>query len=623
MKRTLLILGMASLTAAPQRGFPTTFKNVEKELSELLTEAEHSAHEAVVGTETALDDIPSILKAYEDSFKARYAIEQPGAHSFIEAQVSSSLNESAFLAGRSAHTKKALNSLFPDMTPLPRVGYCGSGGGIRAMYETLGCLNGLDQLGLLDTLIYASGLSGSTWALNPWVASKKSVKDYTTDLIPSLTEPLAVQIKNMSEDDLYDLLILLGRTYYNKRELSAVDIYGGLTCHLFLKNSVVAPYQFNLSDLQPQIIDGSFPHIISTSVLGANETNTEEFGHKPTYEFTPFTSGSFETECFVPTWALARVFNNGQSQKITPKVLFPEANILLSAAEKLVPSSIESLRELYALIKQYEDTPYYGHEVPLGFIMGICGSAFSTDMFNALFELYQLLKPGAISPSFQAPLTLIIEIVQEALEKGIGVLGKKLSKGKLTTQEITAYLKNNQLAAAHLPNMRYNLSTDPFDQLETITLVDGGFDLMKLNRANLGIVPLLNRDLDLIIINDASADNAGGAALRAAEEVAHLIKKPFPRVDYTGIETKIATLIVDNDNLKAPVIVYMPGIANSTYNIAIDPKDSCYETQIFQYPREQAENLIGLIKYNTISSKDLIIKAYQIAAHRKKLLKQE
>ena len=618
MKRLLsLVLVISPLIGAPSRG---AFKQVKEELGELLNEAEYVAHEAVVGTEEAISDIPSIIKAYEDSLKVRYAIEQPGKHSSTEAKVSSSLSESEFIAQRITHTEEALKSVFPDMEILPRVGFCGSGGGVRAMYEALGSLTALDKLGLLDTVIYASGLSGSTWALNPWVASKKSVNSYVTDLMPRLTCSLANQVKDLTKDDLYDLLLVLGRTYYTKRELSVIDIYGALLSHLFLRNCVASPYEFNLSRLQPQIQDGSYPQVISTSVLG--DTINSEFGHKPTYEFTPLTSGSFETACFVPIWSLARVFKEGISQEVEPRALFPEAGLLLSAAEKLAPTSIKTLEELYTLIKKYENIAYYGHEIPLGFIMGICGSAFSTDMFNALLELYQLLEPGAIDPSLQGPLKVVIEIVQDLLEETIGILGEKLSKGKLTAQEIIEYLNNNQLAAAHIPNMRYQLTTEPFDQLETITLVDGGFDLMNLDRVNLGIVPLLYRDLDLILINDASGDNQGGSALRAAEKVAQLLNRPFPKVDYDGIDRRVATLIVDDENLKAPVLVYMPGIANKDYNPAVDPQDSCYEAQVFQYPLEQAENLFGLIEYNTVSSKELIMQGYQIASQRKQLLKQ-
>lgn len=43
------------------------------------------------------------------------------------------------------------------------VAVLGSGGGTRAMSSLYGSLAGLQELGLLDTVTYLSGVSGSTW----------------------------------------------------------------------------------------------------------------------------------------------------------------------------------------------------------------------------------------------------------------------------------------------------------------------------------------------------------------------------------------------------------------------------------------------------------------------------
>lgn len=46
---------------------------------------------------------------------------------------------------------------------VPVVAVLGSGGGTRAMSSLYGSLAGLQELGLLDTVTYLSGVSGSTW----------------------------------------------------------------------------------------------------------------------------------------------------------------------------------------------------------------------------------------------------------------------------------------------------------------------------------------------------------------------------------------------------------------------------------------------------------------------------
>lgn len=46
---------------------------------------------------------------------------------------------------------------------VPVVAVLGSGGGVRAMSAFYGSLAGLQELGILDTVTYLSGVSGSTW----------------------------------------------------------------------------------------------------------------------------------------------------------------------------------------------------------------------------------------------------------------------------------------------------------------------------------------------------------------------------------------------------------------------------------------------------------------------------
>ena len=54
-------------------------------------------------------------------------------------------------------------------TPLPQTAVCFSGGGTRSMAATVGQLRGLVALGLLDRVGYLSCVSGSTWAVVPYL----------------------------------------------------------------------------------------------------------------------------------------------------------------------------------------------------------------------------------------------------------------------------------------------------------------------------------------------------------------------------------------------------------------------------------------------------------------------
>ena len=39
--------------------------------------------------------------------------------------------------------------------------------------------------------------------------------------------------------------------------------------------------------------------------------------------------------------------------------------------------------------------PYYGRELPLSFYLGVCGSAFFANRYNAVRELYMRLAPAS------------------------------------------------------------------------------------------------------------------------------------------------------------------------------------------------------------------------------------
>ncbi|KAL0194258.1 hypothetical protein M9458_012554, partial [Cirrhinus mrigala] len=63
----------------------------------------------------------------------------------------------------------------PDV---PNIALLGSGGGQRAMVGLLGSLVELDKAGLLDCILYLSGVSGSTWCM----ASLYKEPDWSTKL---------------------------------------------------------------------------------------------------------------------------------------------------------------------------------------------------------------------------------------------------------------------------------------------------------------------------------------------------------------------------------------------------------------------------------------------------------
>ena len=63
-----------------------------------------------------------------------------------------------------------------------------------------------------------------------------------------------------------------------------------------------------------------------------------------------------------------------------------------------------------------------------------------------------------------------------------------------------------------------------------LPLVDAGFEMLHGNRLNIGIVPLLYRRSEVIIICDSSQDLEGAPSLRAAAQLAQALNLPFPSI---------------------------------------------------------------------------------------------
>ena len=90
-------------------------------------------------------------------------------------RLSSSINkkEEQYIKARMKKIKDALEKLLPNYKEkidflykkgeLPRIAFCGSGGGYRAMIATLGAFYGAQESNIVNTVLYNAGLSGSTF----------------------------------------------------------------------------------------------------------------------------------------------------------------------------------------------------------------------------------------------------------------------------------------------------------------------------------------------------------------------------------------------------------------------------------------------------------------------------
>ncbi len=599
-----------------------------------------------------------VAACYKASIKLRQTIAAEDQHSTNPASIIDTNqvanHEQPIRDIRKAGAQQALQNFLGQnisSDTLPTIGFCFSGGGIRAMLETVGWLSGAEQLGIVSCAQYASGLSGSTWALNPWVASGMTLDAYKNQLIDRLTKTHTTYVKAI---DMRKAGIALLRKAYSGQSIGVIDLYSMFLAALLLDGlpGIENPYEFTLSSLVSQMHTGDYPLIISTAILGGKAEDT-----RTTFEFSPFTSGSFDMNAFVPTWALGRGYHAGTPLKPSlPDLFTPERFAIQKALEKVIsPETAQSLAQIITSLLEavYDEQPpndYYGIEPSLANLMGICGSAFSLGTYDIILNLYDQLKPltNELFPrepdTVEGAILLLRKILSDIIAYGathisqeVAALAEKLAKNhedikKLQDilahwghhpKDIKEYIEFENFGAASMSNITYALEGKLLNSAPTISLVDGGFQTLELKELNIGIMPLLQRKMDVIIICDSSEDLTGAPSLQAAALLAQKLNLPFPQIPdhlYNGIEQNHATLIIDDNNLNAPIIVYMPSLANKTCTSAstLDPATADFTgTLNFTYTPEQSSALMNLISCNVIQSKDILKEAFRKSLARK------
>jgi len=452
--------------------------------------------------------------------------------------------ELAFLNNRKEYMKKGLETLLGepvDADNLPRIALCFSGGGFRSMLTTLGFLHAAEDIGLLDSTTYMAGLSGSTWAIAPWIASKKTLKNFAADLINHIKYGLN-HIDNSKELRL--LFSNLLAKIHNKQCISAIDIYGAVLVNTLLSDMGNNRLSMTLSESHQEIIHGTIPLPIYTAI----QTNPDPYEWM---EITPFEVGSTFLEGYVPTWAYGRKFIDGVSVDKKP-------------------------------------------EQTLGYYLGIFGSAFELN-FEDLLRL-TTFNLADIKNSLP-------ESLQEIVDKVVNTI-------------LYSPLNNFRL----FPSMLYNFTNDaPYSPLcedKTICLVDAGIDF------NLPLPPLLrkNRNVDIIIIYDASANIEKAPELRRMVAYAQRKGITLPTINFEEIDKKTIS-IFKGESPDIPTIVYFPRIKIPEFSQEFDPtlciQNEYCNTFNFAYTEEQINNLSGLAEFALQQNADVIKGLVKEVMHHK------
>lgn len=225
-----------------------------------------------------------------------------------------SLGEKEYLNNRLPIVKASLEKLLKRQLQddqIPNITMIHSGGGYRAMHCTTGSLYGAKKIGLLDATTYQIGLSGSTWAIAPWISTGiplKKFKQYIIDCASrSLTDPT----------DAEELLIFEAarvKSVYNQPK-TPVDLYGALLGNILFSAAGDDRHMAYLSEQTKKLTTAKLPYPIYTTIDG--DENIVE--NQTWYEFTPHEIGNPIDNIYVPSWAYGRKFKEGKSVDSAPE----------------------------------------------------------------------------------------------------------------------------------------------------------------------------------------------------------------------------------------------------------------------------------------------------------------
>jgi phospholipase A2 len=406
------------------------------------------------------------------------------------------------------------------------IALCLSGGGYRAMLASLGFIKGAQKIGLLNSSMYISALSGSTWMLGNLLARK-----ITTDKICDFEKILKERVTNacVNKENILQA-IENSKKLIPWRDTELVDIYGICVTERILGDQDYG--SITLSNIIP--IPSDFPFPLFTAVCDTTKKTN------------------------ILNWLCSFIAGSTKYEWIEINSYWTE---IIRFSKAIKTSFLGSTFSAGNILIKYP-------EVPLSFILGVCGSAFSLSVKDILNYISEEMSADKKHKTSNRSITDIISAFWESLEHG-------------------------RICPPRIPNFLYKVPRlSKLAQDDEMIIHDAGTDF------NLPLPPLLKnvRNIKLIVICDAS-DNASleeYPEFKKAKKYASRYKIPFPSVRKPVAKNAYACVFANNSLQNVPVIVYIPLLKYQ------------YSTFKFSYSTEEFDNVVGYMEQAVLNSRDLI-----------------
>ena len=220
-----------------------------------------------------------------------------------------------FLNKYSPNTKSIIDQ---SKDNLPKIAFCLSGGGYRAMISCQGFMQGMQNTGLLDLASYVSSLSGSTWLVAPLIAHQMLPNEYNEVLKTNV----ASEIVKIPLPAFMAISQKITNMFIspNKNKPQTIDLFGAVLAQKLLgdlsKNYTnIQNISFkNIRDILNNKFNYPFP--IFTAVFFPEEKDKTYRPYDYEWmEINPFVTGSEFVNGFVDTETFGSVFKNGDITK--------------------------------------------------------------------------------------------------------------------------------------------------------------------------------------------------------------------------------------------------------------------------------------------------------------------
>lgn len=254
--------------------------------------------------------------------------------------------ELAVVEMRKEKAAKALSKFLDmeiDIRDLPNIGISASGGGCRAMICTISYINCLKDLGILPSVTWMAGVSGSTWAIAHMYNSQGDFDELWKGLTPKLNNGYVSfpYLTNAIKDDNIRSVLFQGvmeRISLDK-ELSSVDAFGLFLSSRFIDNNLAKK------------VEESYQTLSKVSQHQHQHHNTDNADTKSTISIEEqdaidsiFTSIKSTFIKYLQSNPIANILTNEEENK--------ESRSRTTSIDSLSPK-IPELTEFYKLYEQY------------------------------------------------------------------------------------------------------------------------------------------------------------------------------------------------------------------------------------------------------------------------------